>query len=449
LSKRTRPRVRLENFHVKGGEIVFEASFDESVARYLRATTLRFSYDVALESVDPCFVVIPFVSTILTVAWALGADVEVPVLDKTFIESAESIRKVMKSWYPRLSFRGEIRAHTTRSAAGTAGREGILYSGGLDSTASMLRHLDSRPVPMLVLGTPDLPTNHPEFLAMFLERVAPFVGQLGLKLHVIRSGMLEMVDLETLNEDFGKAVGGYWWESISHGLMLLGSCAPVAAAEGVGILRIAASRTEAFEEPWGSNPQVDEKLAWGGTRVVHDSYDLSRQQKIDSLIAPFLRGTKETIPLRACGSTKSKERVVRKMLNCERCEKCVRTIVGLLAGGVDPKACGFGMGYFSAESLRRGLEEGGLRLPKSVWDLWVDIQASVRKQRPEEFPSMYDARPFFEWMRGYDLSRNLYKPSLATRVLKDSVPRFSERQRSLELIREFRRMSAQAPAEQE
>ncbi|HME18456.1 MAG TPA: hypothetical protein VKF15_01820 [Nitrososphaerales archaeon] len=441
-----RPLIRLEELEVKGGEVTFSASIDDSLERYFRNGTLRISYDEPLDGVDPALAAIPFVTTVITVAWATGADVELPVLDRRFLQSIEAVRGVMKSWYPRLPFSSTVRARSIHGTGReTAKREGLLYSGGLDSTASLIRHLDSRPVLILVLGTPDLPAGQTEFHRMFLDQAKPFVERLGLELHSVRGGMLEMIDIESLNEDFGEALRGSWWESIGHGLMLLGACAPLTATDSIGTLRIAASRTADFEEPWGSNPEVDEKLAWGETAVIHDSHHISRQEKIESLIAPFSQRTHMSIPLRVCGSTKSKDRVERRTLNCGRCEKCVRTVVGLLAGGVDPKTCCFDMKDFSAQALRRNLEVGAVRLPKSVWDLWYDIQASVKKRNgTDEFTSMYGARPFFEWMRDYDIERNLYRPSLATRVLGGVVPRLSERRRSAELVRNFKRSTASA-----
>jgi len=444
-------RIRLEKVRLQGSETKFEASFDASLSRYLRSGTLRVQYDAPVEDVDPGIAAIPFVTTVLTVAWATGCTIELPVLDQRFLNSMESVRQVMKSWYPGLPFSGGIKSDTVSQTGKTAtNREGLLYSGGLDSTASLIRCLDVKPVPILVIGTPDLPSSQIDFHRMFLDEVRPFVERLGLNLHVAQSTMLEMVNLDALNSDFGELLGGYWWESVSHGLMLLGACAPLTFTEGIGTLRIAASRTGQFEEPWGSNPEVDEKVAWGATSVVHDSHDISRQQKIDSLIAPFLRKEVSVLPLRVCGSTKSKERLARKTLNCGRCEKCTRTIVGLLAVGVDPRTCSFDMRYFSAQRLRQGLEGGSVKLPKSVWDLWVDIQASLRKrEKGLDADSMYGSGPFLEWLRGYDLERNLYRPSWVSRTFGNSVPRLSARRRSVELIQDFKLVTAPVSPEQD
>lgn len=430
--------------------MTFQASFNDSIAPYFRTDTLKISYDAALEGIDPGIAVIPFLATVVTIAWAVGADIEVPIVDQRFVNSVEAVGRVMKSWYPRLPFSTQIRAarvQTTKDES--AVHEGLLYSGGLDSTASLIRHLDSRPTLIMILGTPDLAADQVEFHQMFLARVLPFVEQLNLKLHLVRSSMLNLINLERLDHEFGSALRGYWWESIGHGLMLLGTCAPLTATEGITTLRIAASRVERFEEPWGSNPATDEKLAWGQTSVVHDSHDISRQQKIDSLIAPFLRRTSGTLPLRVCGSTKSRDRLARQALNCGRCEKCVRTIVGLLAGGIDPKSCGFDMESFSARSLRVGLESGAVVLPKSVWDLWVDIQTGIRARKKEvDTKSMYDSGPLLEWLRDYDLERNLYRPSWVSRRLGDSLPRLSSRRRSIELIQNFKLITGQEPPEQ-
>jgi hypothetical protein len=48
------------------------------------------------------------VSSIITVAWAVGADIYIKELDRTYLEYLEKLRIIMKQCYPELSFSTSI-----------------------------------------------------------------------------------------------------------------------------------------------------------------------------------------------------------------------------------------------------------------------------------------------------------------------------------------------------
>ncbi len=75
-------------------------------------------------------------------------------------------------------------------------------------------------------------------------------------------------------------------------------------------------------------------MTWAKTSVVHDGYQLTRQDKVD-LIAAYSGAYRKNINLRVCYSE------LNQGLNCGKCEKCYRTILGLILAGENPNNFGF------------------------------------------------------------------------------------------------------------
>ena len=61
-----------------------------------------------MANVDKGILYVPIVSNIITAAWAVGADIYVEELDKTYLNSLNKIKGVFGKWYPQFSFSTNI-----------------------------------------------------------------------------------------------------------------------------------------------------------------------------------------------------------------------------------------------------------------------------------------------------------------------------------------------------
>ena len=157
---------------------------------------------------------------------------------------------------------------------------------------------------------------------------------------MIETDALDVIDFRLLGKDFAFPLKYGWWEKLAHGLMLTSLFAPLTFVRKIDHVLIASSATKQSFEPWGSDKVSDEKIKWSGTNVIHDSYDLSRAGKVKEILAPYVKLQHEQfIPLRVC-TGKLSARLKSQTLNCGRCEKCRRSMVGLLIEGIDPSCKG-------------------------------------------------------------------------------------------------------------
>ncbi len=139
---------------------------------------------------------------------------------------------------------------------------------------------------------------------------------------------------------------------MQHGFSLIGSIAPISYLNSYKNIYIASSYTKEIDIAWGSTPQIDEKISWAGIQVHHDGYELKRQDKVD-LITKFSIDTNNQFNLRVCYSE------LRSGFNCSNCEKCFRTILGIILNGENPNNYGFSVDKNIYENIFKILNQYG------------------------------------------------------------------------------------------
>ena len=422
------PTIVLDDVKVVDNTIEYSFSFDEELAPYFTGNNLRVKYDVSVEDVPEGILSIPFVVSVIPVAWIRGANIRLSHLDKNFIMAIREIQGTYMKWYSHLPFGTELVVGKEETNTFSRGKTGLLFSGGVDSLTTFLRNRERLPLFIMVRGVPALAMDYDPYWMKIGRLMTEFSKKVGTKLSAIESTGVSLIQTRRLTEEAHfKGKGDTIWDALYFGLFLIATTAPLTVAKGLGTLLFAASQTKDTASPWGSTPITDQLLRWGDLRVIHDSFDLSRQQKIRTVLAPYFRSLdNQYVPIKVCGSGYFK-RVGPTVLNCGKCEKCSRTITGLILEGIDPKLHGFDMDSFGFPKLKKRLKADPLKRPMK---LWTDLQRHAKDGLGGD---LYDSKEFFEWFSGYD-----FKRSLSSRIISFSIPENSKRRR---MVRRIRRSS--------
>ncbi|WP_436926253.1 hypothetical protein [Halosimplex amylolyticum] len=381
---------------IDGSAIECEVTPPRELRRFFTGEPFRVEYDVDVSSVPRAIATIPVLAHVCPVAWANGVDVDVPVVDSTYLDSLEHVRSVLSQMYPTFMDGGEIHASEvvdTRSDRSPADFDdcGMLFSGGVDSVASYVRHRDERPTLISVQGWV-VSVDEDDRWDTVKRHVNTFAADHDLDVQNVRSNMLSCLDTPMLQAHYKRFVDGAWYSSVGHGLGLLSLCAPLSDALGFDTVYIASSHTEAFGQPWGSHPDIDDNVRWSYTRGDHDGYELSRQEKVE-LVAEYVDSTGRKFPIRTCIHDGNGG-------NCNECEKCYRTMVGMVLAGIDPNRFGYEMDERTFEATREALERRAFVMDDHTVFHWQDIQDHVRVDR--DFP-IDGATEFFEWLATVDI----------------------------------------------
>lgn len=367
-----------------------------NLRRFFAGETFRAEYDADLSGVPPAIASIPVLAHVCPVAWANGTDVEVPTVDRTFLETLRDIREVLLEMYPEFMEGGEVRATEVVDTRADSSLEAyddsaLLFTGGVDSIASYVRHRDEEPTLVSVQGWV-IDVDEDDRWKGMKRHVERFADDHDLETRYVRSNALSVLDMPMLQAHYKRYVDGAWYSSVGHGLGLLGLCAPIADAHGFGTIHIAASHTAEFDQPWGSHPDIDDRVEWGYTEGNHDGFDLTRQDKVE-LLADYARSEDRTFPVRTCIHAESGG-------NCNACEKCYRTMVGMVLAGMDPREFGYDVTPETFDEVRSSFERREFVMDDHTVFHWRDIQRHVHLDR--EFP-VDGASEFFEWLAGVDM----------------------------------------------
>jgi len=258
-----------------------------------------------------------------------------------------------------------------------AGGEAIFLSGGLDSL-----HL------LLSRGT-GLPREHPAAVrhAIFITRFGLFpdeaqiaetalrseraaretAADAGLPLTVVSTNLLELQDnLRSFSLE-------------SHG-SLFAAIAQLFAGRVSTVALAASDDVMSGLHPWGSHPLLDPLFGTSALRFVHDGIGVTREEK-----AARVGGS---APGRRHLYTCSFPLPGDPLLNCGRCEKCLRTMMELLVAGALAESETFPRDV-TAEAIRN---LPGVPPYRRLDYYWEPLASAARRAGRADLAEAIDAR---------------------------------------------------------
>jgi hypothetical protein len=370
--------------------------------KYFKTVRFFAHYDADIVA-DRSILNLPLVATVLPLAWLTGSNIYVEALDRTFQASMDALKHAFEKMYCNVHFNTKITAGTlvdnTIANVDPWERTALLFSGGVDSTYTLLTHRDLKPHLIMMWGVDNF--AYPQHSAHWVKAVSTysaFAERLRVPLHLIQTNSSQILHDRRIEHDFHKLLyDGTLRARLQHSLLLLPLVAPLSMGR-FDRLFIAASNDPTHPylrapRAWASNPGLDEKIVWANVRVTHDGY-IPRTAKITGAIKEYVKTDK--LHLRVC----TRSQLEGGHLNCGACEKCFRTILALIAAGIDPNACGFAVDDSTFHSIRSLLETEGLDT-QSIESEWRPIAQLLHERGDTEYNGSKD---FFHWFRSFDFN---------------------------------------------
>ncbi|MCF7560771.1 hypothetical protein L3X39_08980 [Sabulilitoribacter multivorans] len=324
--------LKLENIHIKeeGRKVLFDYTASKGVQKYLNLKNPYYiKYGVNVSEVPQSILAIPFLCNMLPIAWFGGFNIELSEVDEDFFNAMNLVKSEFEKQFPDYKLTGGLIAERLVKNKINGNQSAMLFSGGVDAYATYIRIYDSTPDLVTILGA-DIEIEDKSQWNTFTSFIENEKLLNKNKKEYIETNVRTFYtyQVELLLKDIG------WWGKVQHGLSLLGSLAPISYVNSYTNIYIASSYTDNIDIAWGSTPNIDESISWAGVKIHHDGYELKRQDKVD-LITQFSTNTKTNFKLRVCYSE------LRDNFNCSHCEKCYRTILGIILNGKNPNDYGF------------------------------------------------------------------------------------------------------------
>lgn len=385
MRKVHREYIVLEHIETKNNRVIYRYIVSDKLKPFFCESTEYFidyqnnGEPIPLESVPEGVLAIPFVTNILPIIWLKDAELIIPELDKDFYESIAEFKRGFVGMYPDADFRGAVTTKIlTENRTQKKGKSGMFFSGGLDAWCTLVRHMEERPMLVLLWGS-DIPYTERNGWMTLREQVADTAEQLELDLVTVRSTFRKVINEGKLHKEFLPILHDGWWHGVQHGIGIIGHAAPLSYQFSIQTQYIAASFSPEDRVTCASHPSIDNFVRFCGCDVVHDAY-ITRPEKT-KIVVDFKKKTEKKINIHVCWqSTNGK--------NCCHCEKCYRTIMGLFVEGENPEDYGFTINETTFLDMKKCMEQFDYTETPYVLSYWEALKeiekhnASFLKEKP-------------------------------------------------------------------
>lgn len=255
----------------------------------------------------------------------------------------------------------------------TTGRTGFFFSGGIDCLAALRANRLNYPKEhpgyirdgLLIYGQNIESDSRPETFAKACAEFAELVAESGIVLVPVYSNIRLLDDSkEMFSINHGAILG-----AVAHAFSRRLTSVCVSASDSIPGLRFVRSP---IVKPHGSHPLLDPCFGSSDMRIRHDGITMTRLDKT-RLIAEWDTALRN---IKVCGPNWPGR-------NCGQCEKCIRTMLELLAVGVLDRSKAFPAGAITEELVAR------VHIKKSAFGYTIDddylelIEPLKRVGRPD------------------------------------------------------------------
>lgn len=383
--------LKIENIEIKENKIIINFSKNEKWCNFIYNENFFIEYNCSIENVPKSIAIIPFICDLLPIIWINDLYIELDEIDETFYNCIDNIKKGYMGMYPDIDFNhGGLLYKKIIKNTFERKNKAVMFSGGIDAFNTLFSHMDEKPDLITIFGA-DISLDDNEGIYNVKKRHKEISEQFGLNFFEIYSNFKTIINYTNVNNTVKNINTKYeWWHEFQHGIALLGLSAPLAYLNNYSIVYIASSFTakDIGNYTCASDPTIDNYYCHSSSITIHDGYEFSRQAKIHNIVN-FLKEKNEKVDIRVCWESNGGN-------NCCECEKCYRTILGILATGGDPLDYGF---YNYVKTKKKMIKY----LKKNLkYEAWFKLRYP---QIQEDMKKLNEVDKDFKWFVNYKIGR--------------------------------------------
>ncbi len=386
----------LTQIRIERNIVYFEFSVSEEIQKLFNTNTFWIEYDQEMSHCPKSILTIPFVSVMLPIMWATNSVLWVKDLDYTFYEATFSLKRAYQDLYPGYALRGRlVAANLERNIIKESDNCCSLFSGGVDAHTTFIRNIDVISNIVNIQGFYKEPHDKNGVAEADFRDIEKFAVSQNKKFDFIKSNFAIMFNLKYLKFFEQKIKNGGFWYAFQHSMAFISITMPLAFLQNCSKILIASSYTIGDSSVCASYPTTDNEFRFAKNGyVVHDGFELSRQDKIH-IIAEHQKKINAPYPIRVCSFNDH---------NCCECEKCFRTILGLVAECADVEKFGFFLDRPLKEHWNNVMyqKSGLMGFDTEKVSYWPYII----KRMKENYPKMNaEQKDFVDWFLTFDFKK--------------------------------------------
>ncbi len=385
--------ILLKKMIVSNNRVMYYFDVRGDLKRFFNRNTMYVEYDFCVENIPEGILVAPFVANMLPIIWLTNGVLWLQEIDRTLYDSLPRLREAYQDLYENVLLNGRVISARLPEYTYEIKRESLLlFSGGLDAHVSYLRIKESNPVLCNIQGW------YPNGLGVQsaeadYKDISNFALRHNLNNTFVKSDFATLIDNDYFERRFRKKINDSLWHGFQHSMCFITIAIPIAWLYGIKKIYIASSFSLRSNGQCASyaTTDVEFKFAMYG-RCVHDAFEMSRQEKVHYLVEEQKKiGT--DYPIRVCSFNDH---------NCCICDKCIRTILELIAENAELPKFGFKIHYplkaFFIENVLPNIIK--LDIAGESIKHWPDI----KKRMKENYENIQD-KEFIDWFLTFDFKK--------------------------------------------
>ncbi len=394
-----RSNIILRSINVSNGLVECKIEVSAEIKKYFTSDTFFIEYDRDMSAVPLSVLACPFVSSLLAFAWITDSVIWVDELDRTFYKSLSRLREAYQDIFSNVSLRGRVVPSKFVDNQVEGNNSIILFSGGADCHASLIRNWHKSPILLNIQGWFKSKEDIDPVADADKADITKFASEFDLQFKYVRSNFARIINLNVFDKEYQSHIGDSLWHGFLHSMAFIAIAMPLAWLNNVNEIIIASSLTTGLNFLCASNSTTDTEFCFADKVIVnHDGFELHRQNKI-RVITDFQKSLGKSYFMRVCSFNDK---------NCCECEKCFRTILGIVAENVNPSEFGFHhngtLKQHWQEVLNRKIALMGFSSEASLH--WPHI---IKRMRENYSEMDAEKQEFVDWFTSYDFNTHKKK----------------------------------------
>lgn len=381
----------LHDICVTGNLVEYFFEVTGSAQQYFNGKVFFCEYDEPMDDVPKSILSIPFVGSLVALAWLNNWGLWVDELDRTYYDSLKWVKWAYQEMYDKVNLSGRlIPSKFIDNAITYTHKKILLFGGGIDAHASFIRHYDDISHIINIQGWFSTLQSIDEGANADKAHCQVVANENKKSFKYVRSNFACIVKNSLINKKFKKVLKDEWWHAFLHAMAFISITIPIAYKLNISNILIGSSLTVGANYTCASYITTDSEFKYARNGMtIHDAFELSRQQKA-SIIVAFQKHANRVYPLKVCSFNDC---------NCCACEKCFRSIIEIVAEGGNPLDFGF--------NIHDSLKEHWQRVIDNRLALWA-VESENEKYWRESASAMrqnYDKiidKEFVDWFLTYD-----------------------------------------------
>lgn len=388
-------KIVLDNISIKSNLVEYHYSVSSGIKKFFTTDCMFIEYEEDMTNVPTSILTIPFVNCMAGLSWLADCVLFVDEIDATYYDSFKNLKVAYNELHRYIVLKGMlVPSKLIENKINITNDKGLLlWGGGVDCHTSFIQNKENISHILNIYGWLKNIDENNKVDNSDKEQAAHYAEKMGISALHVRSNFASQFNHQCIDKEFRESFRTSYWYGLLHSMAFLSIATPLAWIHGIKDLFIASSFTKGkVGIKCASYITTDSEFRFATYgKTIHDGFELSRQDKV-KVLADYQKQINAPYLIQACSFNDH---------NCCECEKCFRTIIGLVAENANPRNFGFDIKGSLVEHWKKIIDRDVALWGPEKENYYYGLSA----QRMIENYDSIENKEFVDWFLSLDFSK--------------------------------------------